>query len=103
MPTKQCLRKAVNKHFSEHLQQTRIPFESQDKASVPDSGPEMAKPQVAVAPVVVSKLSVKAPEFYPSGYNMNFTQNFVVSIHLFFLVYFNLLIFNLTFFSGDIT
>ncbi|XP_027302756.3 polyadenylate-binding protein-interacting protein 1 isoform X1 [Anas platyrhynchos] len=64
---------------AEHLQQTRIPFESQDKASVPDSGPEMAKPQVAVAPVVVSKLSVKAPEFYPSGYNMNFTQNFVDS------------------------
>eukprot|EP00075_Anas_platyrhynchos_P003078 XP_005027045.2 polyadenylate-binding protein-interacting protein 1 isoform X3 [Anas platyrhynchos] len=63
----------------QHLQQTRIPFESQDKASVPDSGPEMAKPQVAVAPVVVSKLSVKAPEFYPSGYNMNFTQNFVDS------------------------
>lgn len=58
----------------------------------------MAKPQVAVAPVVVSKLSVKAPEFYPSGYNMNFTQNFVVSIYLSFLVYFNLLIFNLTFF-----
>ncbi|KAI6058365.1 Polyadenylate-binding protein-interacting protein 1 [Aix galericulata] len=43
------------------------------------SGAEMAKPQVAVAPVVVSKLSVKAPEFYPSGYNMNFTQNFVES------------------------
>uniref|UniRef100_A0A8B9I6M6 Polyadenylate-binding protein-interacting protein 1 n=1 Tax=Anser brachyrhynchus TaxID=132585 RepID=A0A8B9I6M6_9AVES len=76
IPIKQCLRKAVNKRFSEHLQQTIIPSGSQDKASVPDSGPEMAKPQVAVAPVVVSKLSVKAPEFYPSGYNQNFSQNF---------------------------
>uniref|UniRef100_A0A8B9C3A3 Polyadenylate-binding protein-interacting protein 1 n=1 Tax=Anser brachyrhynchus TaxID=132585 RepID=A0A8B9C3A3_9AVES len=56
--------------------ETIIPSGSQDKASVPDSGPEMAKPQVAVAPVVVSKLSVKAPEFYPSGYNQNFSQNF---------------------------
>ncbi|XP_035166853.1 polyadenylate-binding protein-interacting protein 1 isoform X2 [Oxyura jamaicensis] len=64
---------------AEYLQQTRIPSGSQDKASVPDSGPEMAKPQVAVAPVVVSKLSVKAPEFYPSGYNQNFSQNFADS------------------------
>ncbi|KFO94612.1 Polyadenylate-binding protein-interacting protein 1, partial [Buceros rhinoceros silvestris] len=36
----------------------------------------IAEPQVAVAPVVMSKLSVKAPEFYPSGYNQNFNQNF---------------------------
>ncbi|XP_040398028.1 polyadenylate-binding protein-interacting protein 1 isoform X3 [Cygnus olor] len=64
---------------ADHLQQTIIPSGSQDKASVPDSGPEMAKPQVAVAPVVVSKLSVKAPEFYPSGYNQNFSQNFADS------------------------
>lgn len=28
----------------------------------------MAKPQVAVAPVLMSKLSANAPEFYPSGY-----------------------------------
>ncbi|XP_040398024.1 polyadenylate-binding protein-interacting protein 1 isoform X1 [Cygnus olor] len=65
---------------ADHLQQTIIPSGSQDKASVPDSGPEMAKPQVAVAPVVVSKLSVKAPEFYPSGYNQNFSQNFAVHV-----------------------
>uniref|UniRef100_G1MX97 Polyadenylate-binding protein-interacting protein 1 n=2 Tax=Meleagris gallopavo TaxID=9103 RepID=G1MX97_MELGA len=31
---------------------------------------------MAVTPVVMSKLSVKAPEFYPSGYNPNFSQNF---------------------------
>lgn len=61
----------------------------------------MAKPQVAVAPVVVSKLSVKAPEFYPSGYNQNFSQNFAVSVYLFFLVYSNLLILDLTMFSQD--
>nr|XP_009911982.1 PREDICTED: polyadenylate-binding protein-interacting protein 1 isoform X3 [Haliaeetus albicilla] len=39
----------------------------------------MAEPRVAVAPVVTSKLSVKAPEFYPSGYNQNFNQNFADS------------------------
>uniref|UniRef100_A0A8C6YN97 Polyadenylate-binding protein-interacting protein 1 n=1 Tax=Nothoprocta perdicaria TaxID=30464 RepID=A0A8C6YN97_NOTPE len=58
----------------EHLRQTRISTSSQDKISVPDSGPAMAKPQVAVAPVVISKLSANAPEFYPSGYNPNFSS-----------------------------
>uniref|UniRef100_A0A8C9FBC5 Polyadenylate-binding protein-interacting protein 1 n=1 Tax=Pavo cristatus TaxID=9049 RepID=A0A8C9FBC5_PAVCR len=52
---------------------TRIP--SGSRVSLPTSGPEMAKPQVAVTPVAMSKLSVKAPEFYPSGYNPNFNQN----------------------------
>ncbi|NXT66581.1 PAIP1 protein, partial [Chaetops frenatus] len=60
---------------AEHLQQARIPSGSQEKVSVPDSGPEMAESQVAVAPVVTSKLSVKAPEFYPSGYNQNFADS----------------------------
>ncbi|XP_059729071.1 polyadenylate-binding protein-interacting protein 1-like isoform X2 [Haemorhous mexicanus] len=60
---------------AEHLQQARIPSGSQGKVSVPDSGPEMAESQVAVAPVVTSKLSVKAPEFYPSGYNQNFADS----------------------------
>lgn len=59
----------------------------------------MAEPQAAVAPVVTSKLSVKAPEFYPSGYNQNFNQNFAVSVYLLFLVYGNLLIFKLAMFS----
>ncbi|NXA32418.1 PAIP1 protein, partial [Eudromia elegans] len=63
---------------AEHLRQTRISTSSHDKISVPDSGPAMAKPQVAVAPVVISKLSANAPEFYPSGYN----PNFAVSIYL---------------------
>ncbi|XP_059729075.1 polyadenylate-binding protein-interacting protein 1-like isoform X5 [Haemorhous mexicanus] len=62
---------------AEHLQQARIPSGSQGKVSVPDSGPEMAESQVAVAPVVTSKLSVKAPEFYPSGYNQNFAATSV--------------------------
>ncbi|NWT07902.1 PAIP1 protein, partial [Vireo altiloquus] len=57
---------------SEHLQQARIPSGSQEKVSVPDSVLEMSESQVAVAPLVTSKLSVKAPEFYPSGYNQNF-------------------------------
>jgi hypothetical protein len=33
----------------------------------------MAKPQVVVAPVLMSKLSANAPEFYPSGYSSNYT------------------------------
>ncbi|XP_075344616.1 polyadenylate-binding protein-interacting protein 1 isoform X2 [Mycteria americana] len=65
--------------IAEHLQQTGILSGSQDKVSLPDSGPEMAEPQVAVAPVVTSKLSAKAPEFYPAGYNQNFNQNFTAT------------------------
>ncbi|XP_074935279.1 polyadenylate-binding protein-interacting protein 1-like isoform X4 [Phalacrocorax aristotelis] len=65
--------------IAEQLQQTGIPSGSQDKVSVPDSRPEMAEPQVAVVPVVTSKLSVKAPEFYPSGYSQSFNQNFADS------------------------
>ncbi|XP_060092018.1 polyadenylate-binding protein-interacting protein 1 [Heteronotia binoei] len=33
------------------------------------------KPQVVVASVVISKLSVDAPEFYPSGYSPNLTES----------------------------
>ncbi|XP_015704144.1 polyadenylate-binding protein-interacting protein 1 isoform X1 [Coturnix japonica] len=58
---------------AEHMQTTRIL--SGPRVSLPTSGPEMAKPQVPVTPVAMSKLSVKAPEFYPSGYNPNFNQN----------------------------
>ncbi|XP_074935278.1 polyadenylate-binding protein-interacting protein 1-like isoform X3 [Phalacrocorax aristotelis] len=65
--------------IAEQLQQTGIPSGSQDKVSVPDSRPEMAEPQVAVVPVVTSKLSVKAPEFYPSGYSQSFNQNFAAT------------------------
>lgn len=36
----------------------------------------MAKPQVVVAPVLMSKLSVNAPEFYPSGYSSNYTESY---------------------------
>lgn len=39
----------------------------------------MAKPQVVVAPVLMSKLSANAPEFYPSGYS-----NYTVSTFFFF-------------------
>ncbi|XP_027526347.1 polyadenylate-binding protein-interacting protein 1-like isoform X2 [Neopelma chrysocephalum] len=62
--------------IAEHLQQARIPSGSQGKVSVPDSGLEMTESQVAMAPVITSKLSVKAPEFYPSGYNQNFDSSF---------------------------
>ncbi|KAM9251496.1 polyadenylate-binding protein-interacting protein 1-like isoform 1-T1 [Cariama cristata] len=60
---------------AEHLQQARIPSGSQNKFSVPDPGLEKAESQVVVAPGVMSKLSVKAPEFYPSGYNQNFADS----------------------------
>lgn len=36
----------------------------------------MAKPQVVVAPVLMSKLSANAPEFYPSGYSSNYTESY---------------------------
>ncbi|XP_066470922.1 polyadenylate-binding protein-interacting protein 1 [Tiliqua scincoides] len=39
------------------------------------SASAMAKPQVVVAPVVKSKLSVNAPEFYPSGYTPNIPES----------------------------
>lgn len=45
----------------------------------------MAEPQLAVDPVATSNLSVKAPEFYPPGYNQNFNQNFTVSVLTSFL------------------
>ncbi|NXP79029.1 PAIP1 protein, partial [Ramphastos sulfuratus] len=64
---------------AEHPQQTRVPSGSQDKVSIPASGPEMSEPQFPVAPVVMSNLSAKAPEFYPSGYNPNYNQNFTDS------------------------
>ncbi|NXN91785.1 PAIP1 protein, partial [Rhinopomastus cyanomelas] len=67
----------VNKTFSE--QQREISSGSQDKVAVPDSGPEISEPVVSATPVVTSKLSVKAPEFYPPGYNLNLNQNFTDS------------------------
>ncbi|XP_024596123.1 polyadenylate-binding protein-interacting protein 1 [Neophocaena asiaeorientalis asiaeorientalis] len=36
----------------------------------------MAKPQVVAAPVLMSKLSVNAPEFYPSSYSSNYTESY---------------------------
>ena len=36
----------------------------------------MAKTQVVVAPVLMSKLSVNAPEFYPSSYFSNYTDSY---------------------------
>ncbi|NXL52322.1 PAIP1 protein, partial [Podilymbus podiceps] len=66
----------LGSRIKEHLQQARITPGSQDKVSFPDSGPEVAEYEAAVATVVTSKLSAKAPEFYPSGYNHNLNQNF---------------------------
>ncbi|XP_010019105.1 PREDICTED: polyadenylate-binding protein-interacting protein 1 isoform X1 [Nestor notabilis] len=36
----------------------------------------MAEPQVAAAPVITSNLSVKAPEFYPPGYDSSFEDRY---------------------------
>lgn len=44
------------------------PARPPDGAAQQDAEPAMAKPQVVVAPVLMSKLSANAPEFYPSGY-----------------------------------
>ncbi|XP_053152383.1 polyadenylate-binding protein-interacting protein 1 isoform X2 [Hemicordylus capensis] len=62
---------AVSKAEGRHKEQART-------TSLPEkncSGSAMAKPQVVVAPVVMSKLSVNAPEFYPSGYTPNLTES----------------------------
>uniref|UniRef100_A0A8C5P4M4 Polyadenylate-binding protein-interacting protein 1 n=1 Tax=Jaculus jaculus TaxID=51337 RepID=A0A8C5P4M4_JACJA len=64
--------------FLEPPEQTRLlsaPPNSEDKIPQPNSVSAMAKPQVVVAPVLLSKLSVKDPEFYPSGYSSNYTES----------------------------
>uniref|UniRef100_A0A8C6RYU2 Polyadenylate-binding protein-interacting protein 1 n=1 Tax=Nannospalax galili TaxID=1026970 RepID=A0A8C6RYU2_NANGA len=53
----------------------RAPPSSQDKIPQQNSESAMAKPQVVVAPVLMSKLSANAPEFYPSGYS-NYTESY---------------------------
>lgn len=58
--------------FSEQTRPQRAPPSPQDNIPQQNSESAMAKPQVVVAPVLMSKLSVNAPEFYPSGYS-NYT------------------------------
>ncbi|XP_036164225.1 polyadenylate-binding protein-interacting protein 1 isoform X2 [Myotis myotis] len=55
----------------------RAPEQTRPQDSIPlqNSEPAMAKPQVVVAPVLMSKLSANAPEFYPSGYS-NYTESY---------------------------
>lgn len=63
--------------FSEQARPLRAPPTSQDKIPQQNSESAMAKPQVVVAPVLMSKLSANAPEFYPSGYsNYTVSTNF---------------------------
>ncbi|ELK25896.1 Polyadenylate-binding protein-interacting protein 1 [Myotis davidii] len=57
--------------FIPPLEQTR----PQDSIPLQNSEPAMAKPQVVVAPVLMSKLSANAPEFYPLGYS-NYTESY---------------------------
>ncbi|XP_054571255.1 polyadenylate-binding protein-interacting protein 1 isoform X4 [Eptesicus fuscus] len=47
----------------------------QDNTPQQNSESAMAKPQVVVAPVLMSKLSANAPEFYPSGYS-SYTESY---------------------------
>ncbi|XP_075397120.1 polyadenylate-binding protein-interacting protein 1 isoform X2 [Tenrec ecaudatus] len=55
----------------------RAPPSSQDQTPQQQNNEAaMAKPQVAVAPVLMSKLSVNAPEFYPSSYSSNYTESY---------------------------
>uniref|UniRef100_A0A2K5BXP1 Polyadenylate-binding protein-interacting protein 1 n=1 Tax=Aotus nancymaae TaxID=37293 RepID=A0A2K5BXP1_AOTNA len=63
------------RHEPPRLEQTkppRAPPSSQDK--IPQQNLESA--MVVVAPVLMSKLSVNAPEFYPSGYSSNYTESY---------------------------
>lgn len=59
----------------EQTRPLRAPPTSQDKIPQQNSESAMAKPQVVVAPVLMSKLSANAPEFYPSGYS-NYTESY---------------------------
>ncbi|XP_028915916.1 polyadenylate-binding protein-interacting protein 1 isoform X2 [Ornithorhynchus anatinus] len=61
--------------LAERLRPTRSPPVSQEKISSMSSGSTMAKPQVLMAPVITSKLSANAPEFYPSGYISNYSES----------------------------
>ncbi|KAF7250636.1 Polyadenylate-binding protein-interacting protein 1 [Varanus komodoensis] len=59
---------------------TNVASEQARATSLPEkncSSSAMAKPQVVAAPVApaMSKLSVTAPEFYPSGYTPNLTES----------------------------
>uniref|UniRef100_A0A2K6SWP8 Polyadenylate-binding protein-interacting protein 1 n=1 Tax=Saimiri boliviensis boliviensis TaxID=39432 RepID=A0A2K6SWP8_SAIBB len=54
----------------------RAPPSSQDKIPQQNLESAMAKPQVVVAPVLMSKLSVNAPELYPSDYSSNYTESY---------------------------
>nr|XP_027810210.1 polyadenylate-binding protein-interacting protein 1 isoform X2 [Marmota flaviventris] len=60
----------------EQTRPLRAPPSSQDKIPQQNSESAMAKPQVVVAPVLMSKLSANAPEFYPSGYSSNYTESY---------------------------
>ncbi|KAI2537391.1 PAIP1 isoform 6 [Pan troglodytes] len=60
----------------EQTRPLRAPPSSQDKIPQQNSESAMAKPQVVVAPVLMSKLSVNAPEFYPSGYSSSYTESY---------------------------
>ncbi|XP_077203191.1 polyadenylate-binding protein-interacting protein 1 isoform X2 [Paroedura picta] len=53
---------------SEHSRAASLPEKNCSISAAP-------KPQVVVAPVVMSKLSVDAPEFYPSGYSPNMAES----------------------------
>nr|KAF6441739.1 poly(A) binding protein interacting protein 1 [Rousettus aegyptiacus] len=59
----------------EQTRPQRAPPSPQDNIPQQNSESAMAKPQVVVAPVLMSKLSVNAPEFYPSGYS-NYTESY---------------------------
>ncbi|XP_072613063.1 polyadenylate-binding protein-interacting protein 1 isoform X3 [Vulpes vulpes] len=60
----------------EQTRPQRAPPSSQDNIPPQNSESAMAKPQVVVAPVLMSKLSANAPEFYPSGYSSNYTDSY---------------------------
>ncbi|KAI4547799.1 hypothetical protein MG293_000129 [Ovis ammon polii] len=60
----------------EQTRPLRAPSSSPNNIPQQNSESAMAKPQVVVAPVLMSKLSVNAPEFYPSSYSSNYTESY---------------------------
>nr|XP_033787633.1 polyadenylate-binding protein-interacting protein 1 isoform X2 [Geotrypetes seraphini] len=57
-------------HSTDHLRKPRSTLPGiQDQCTAHDTGSSVTKSTVVETPTVISKLSVNAPEFYPSGYS----------------------------------
>ncbi|XP_030048965.1 polyadenylate-binding protein-interacting protein 1 isoform X2 [Microcaecilia unicolor] len=60
----------LSEHSTDHLRKPQSPPAGiQDQCTGHDTGSSVTKSPVGATPTLISKLSVNAPEFYPSGYS----------------------------------